>query len=243
MFRILATCLAGSTLALCAGAPASAGSRQPRTGTASAKAINPGDFVKEVNNPFYPLTPGTTLRYRGEKDGKPAIDVLEVTHLTKKIEGVVTVVVHDKLFLAGRLHEVTTDWYAQDRHGNVWYFGEATKTLKPGGKLESTEGSFQAGVRGARAGVFFPGNPRIGVAGQQEFSRGQAEDHFTVLSLSATVSVPFVTSSRAVRTKEFTPLEPKVLDNKYYVSGIGTVLEVALKGPPERLELFARETH
>src|SRR5262249_25510415 len=121
--------------------------------------------------------------------------------------------------------------------GDVWYFGEATKTLKPNGQLESTQGSWQSGVKGARAGIFFPSKPRIGVKGQQEFFKGQAEDHFEVLSVNAAVHVPGASSDAAVKTKEWTPLEPEVLDNKYYVRGIGTVLELAVRGPRERLEL------
>jgi hypothetical protein len=250
MFRIVAATLASSALALSVAASGSASASSSASGSSAAhhrsakhqsrvKAINPENFVVGVNNPWFPLTPGTTLSYRGEKDGKPAIDVFETKHQTKMIQGVTTTVVHDQLFLSGKLEEVTTDWYAQDRKGNVWYFGEATKTLDAKGKVTSTEGSWEAGVQGARPGVFVPGDPQVGQTGQQEFFKGEAEDHFTVLSLNATVTVPFVSSNRSLKTKEFTPLEPKVLDNKYYVLGIGTVLEVAVKGPVERLELFS----
>jgi hypothetical protein len=134
---------------------------------------------------------------------------------------------------------VTDDYYAQDRHDNVWYFGEATKELDSHGNTTSTEGSFQAGVDGARAGVLIPGHPKVGQVARQEFRKGQAEDHFKVLNLNATASVPFVSSHHALRTEEWTPLEPKVLDNKYYVRGIGTVREIAVKGPVERLRLIS----
>jgi hypothetical protein len=250
MFRVLYATLAGLALAVSvsasgsASSPASSPSNPPRSNQAGAQqspaqSIDPKKFVSRVNNPWYPLVPGTTYRYKGEKDGKPAVDVFTVTHERKTIQGVTTTVVHDQLFLAGKLAEVTTDWYAEDRSGNVWYFGEATKTLEPNGKVISTEGSFRAGVRGARAGIFVPGHPSVGEKAQQEFFKGQAEDHFQVLSLKASVTVPYVSSSRALRTKEWTPLEPTVLDNKYYVLGIGTVLEISLKGPVERLELFS----
>jgi hypothetical protein len=240
MFRILAVSLAGLSLALSAVAFGSSGSQARVRSTRAAAAINPKDFVKEVRNPYFPLRPGTTLRYRGEKDGLPADDVFEVTHQTRTIQRVRTTVINDSLYLAGRLREVTVDWYAQDRHGNVWYFGEATKTLKPDGTLQSTEGSWRSGVKGARAGIFFPGSPAVGKRGQQEFFKGQAEDHFKVLSLKAPVKVPYLSTEQALKTEELTPLEPAVLDNKYYVSGIGTVLELAVKGPVERLELFSR---
>ncbi len=112
-----------------------------------------------------------------------AFEVLTVTNQTKTIQGVATTVVHDSLYLNGRLREDTIDWYAQDKHGTVWYFGEDTKTLDDKGQVESRSGSFQAGRDGARAGIFMPGKPKVGQAFQQEYYKGQAEDHFQILSL------------------------------------------------------------
>ncbi|HEY6069231.1 MAG TPA: hypothetical protein VIU81_11120, partial [Gaiellaceae bacterium] len=129
--------------------------------------------------------------------------------------------------------ERTTDWYAQDRRGNVWYFGEATAKLDRNGRVTSTEGSWQAGVDGARAGIYMPGQLRVGQSGLQEFYKGHAEDHFRVLRLSASVRVPFITTNHALLTEEWTPLEPAVLDHKYYVRGIGMVKEASVKGPRE----------
>ena len=116
---------------------------------------------------------------------------------------------------------------------------EATKELDRHGHIVSTEGSFKAGVDGARAGLYIPGHPKVGDTARQEFYVGQAEDHFKVLDLKAHVSVPFVSTNKALRTKEWTPLEPNVVDNKYYVRGVGTVREIAVKGPVERLELVS----
>jgi hypothetical protein len=201
--------------------------------------LSPTDFVARVDNPWFPLRPGSEYRYRGLKDQMKTVDVVKVTHRTKRILGVDTTVVHDVVEVNGRPEEVTDDFYAQDRHGNVWYFGEATKELDRQGHTVSTEGSFQAGVNGARAGVLIPGHPKVGLAARQEFLTGQAEDHFKVLDLNTKVSVPFVSSPRALRTREWTPLEPDVVDNKYYVRGIGTVREIAVKGPVERLWLVS----
>lgn len=201
--------------------------------------LSPRDFVAHVENPWFPLKPGSEYRYTGLKGQTKTVDVVKVTDRTKRILGVKATVVHDVVSVNGRPEEVTDDYYAQDRHGNVWYFGEATKELDSHGNTTSTEGSFQAGVNGARAGVLIPGHPKVGLVARQEFSEGQAEDHFKVLNLNASVSVPFVSSHNALRTKEWTPLEPKVLDNKYYVRGIGTVREIAVKGPVERLRLVS----
>ena len=201
--------------------------------------LSPSDFVARVDNPWFPLQPGSEYHYTGLKDHTKTVDDVKVTDRAKQILGVKTTVVHDVVRVDGRPEEMTNDFYAQDRHGNVWYFGEATKTLDSHGNTVSTEGSFLAGVNGARAGVLIPGHPKVGLVARQEFRKGQAEDHFKVLDLNARVSVPFVSSRHALRTKEWTPLEPGVLDNKYYVRGIGTVREIAVKGPVERLRLVS----
>jgi hypothetical protein len=196
-------------------------------------------FSHTVDHPWFPLTPGTTFTYRGVKDGKPSRDVVTVGHATKTIQGAPCTVVTDLLYLSGKLEERTTDWYAQDAAGNVWYYGEATAELSPDGRVKNTTGSWQAGVHGARAGIYMPADPRVGASARQEYFRGQAEDHFRVKTLSAHVRTPGASSSSALLTEEWTPLEPGVLDHKYYVRGVGTVLEQAVKGPAERNTLVS----
>src|SRR2546421_4313139 len=114
----------------------------------------PTAFVARIDNPWFPLIPGTVYGYRGVKDGKRARDVLTVTHQHRRILGIRAAVIHDRLYLNGRLEERTTDWYAQDRHGDVWYLGERTATLDRHGRTISTEGSWRAGSHGARAGIY-----------------------------------------------------------------------------------------
>jgi hypothetical protein len=201
--------------------------------------LNPSDFVAQVDNPWFPLKPGSRYRYRGAKDQQKMIDVVRITNQTSMILGVRTTVVHDTVFVQGRPEEVTDDFYAQDRQGNVWYFGENTKELDHHGNVTSREGSFRAGRDGARAGLYFPAHPQPGVSARQEFYKGHAEDHFKVLDRNARVSVPYVSTDHAVRTAEGTPLEPGTVDNKYYVRGVGTVREIAVKGPTERLVLVS----
>ncbi len=205
----------------------------PATSTAAER------FVDRVDNPWFPLIPGTTFVYRGVKDGQPARDVVTITHRTKVIQGVRCTVVRDVLYLNGKLAERTSDWYAQDAKGEVWYYGEATAELDRKGRVTSTEGSWQSGVDGARAGIFMPAQPRVGQSFRQEFSKGQAADHFQVLSLNARVKVPYTSSGHALLTKEWTPLEPDVLDHKLYVRGIGNVKEQTVKGGDEQLVLVS----
>lgn len=196
-------------------------------------------FSAHVDNPWFPLKPGTTYVYRGVKDGQPSRDVVTVTHRTKRIAGAPCVVVEDKLYLRGRLEERTTDWYTQDKSGNVWYFGESTAELDKKGHVTSTEGSWQAGRDGAKPGIYMPAHPKVGQTGRQEYYKKHAEDHFQVINLHASVKAPYITSKNALLTKEWTPLEPGVIDHKFYVRGVGTVLEQTVKGGDERNALVS----
>ena len=201
----------------------------------------PADFVTRVDNPYLPLTPGTTLTYRGKLDGKPATDVFSVTGRTKVILGVATTVVHDQVFVQGRLVEDTEDWFAQDAGGNVWYFGEDTKELDHG-QVVSTEGSWEAGVNNARAGIFMPATPAVGQAFKQEDAKNVAEDCTKIVDLHASVTTRFVSSNEALKTEEFSLLEPGVLDNKYYVRDVGLVREQTIQGGSDVLELVSVTT-
>ena len=196
-------------------------------------------FSARVDNPWYPLEPGSTYVYQGVKDGEPSREVMTVTRRTKVIDGAPCAVIRDLLYLRGRLEERTTDWYSQDAKGNVWYFGEKTAELGKTGKVISTAGSWMSGVGGARAGIFMFAHPMPGRWARQEYYKGQAEDHFKVLRTQVSVTVPYISTTHAMLTKEWTPLEPGVIDHKYYVRGIGTVLEQTAKGPLERNELVS----
>lgn len=194
----------------------------------AARAVappKPSDFSARVDNPWFPLRPGSSYVYRGVKAGHAARDVLTVTRSTETVDGVTCVVVDHRLYLGGQLNDHSTAWYAQDAQGNVWDFGET--------------GSFKAGVDGAKPGIYMPAHPRVGEVGQQEFYKGQAEDHFQVLSLHATVKVPYTSSHQALLIKEWSPLEPGLVDHKLYLRGIGTVLEQNASGSNERLELVS----
>jgi len=220
------------------------GSGPPSPGTSRAYTVtyHPGDFSPNVDNPWFPLKPGTTLVYRGTKDNQKALDEVAVSPHTSKLGGVPCRVVFDRLYLDGKLAETTRDYYTQDTKGNVWYFGEDTAELDPDGNMVNTEGTWHTGENGALPGIFMPASPRAGESHRQEFYPGHAEDFFQVLARSAAVSVPYRSFPRALLTKEWTPLEPGVLDHKYYVQGIGTVKETTVKGPPEHMVLVAVKT-
>jgi hypothetical protein len=204
---------------------ASAGQRPP-----APKASHFGHGSNRVTNAWFPLAQGSTYVYEGQKDGKQARDVMTVTRKTKTIAGIRAAVVADRLFLNGSLAERTTDWYAQDKRGTVWYLGEKTAELNANGKVTSTEGSFLNGRDGAKGGIFMPAQPAVGQTGQQESFKGHAEDRFRILSLATSITTPAVSSQNAMLTEETTPLEPGVVDHKYYVQGIGTVSEQQVAG-------------
>jgi hypothetical protein len=203
-------------------------------GSAYHPTIDPANFSAVVDNPWFPLKPGTTYVYTGVKDGKPSRDVYTVTHATKTIDGVPCVAINDQLSEAGKLSERTTDYYTQDLQGNVWYFGEATAELNPTGKVTSTEGSWLAGESGAQPGIFMEANPVVGHAFRQEYDPGNAEDQYAVVSLASPIKVPYGTFTNALLTNETTRLEPGGLDHKYYVKGVGEVAEITVEGPLER---------
>ena len=219
-----------ATLAATVGATAVA------SGSPAILSSNPRGFSTRVDNPWFPLRPGTTYRYVGIKDGQPSRDVVVVTHQTRTIQGVPCVAVQDQLYVRGKLHERTTDWYSQDSQGNVWYFGEQTAELDRNGQVTSTEGTWLAGRDGAKPGIYMPAHPRVGQTGRQEYYKGHAEDHFRVAAVIGTVTSG---AEASVLTEETTPLEPGVLDNKLYVRGVGTVVELTVKGGSERNQLVS----
>ncbi len=248
MITALAAAVAAGTAACGSGGGSSPSAAEPATPPRAsssptyAVSYKPTDFSPDVDNPWFPLKPGTTLVYRGTKDEQQALEYFTATRETRKLDGALCRVVLDRLYLDGKLAETTRDYYSQDTRGNVWYFGEDTAELDEDGNLVSTEGTWHAGEAGAEPGIFMSARPRAGESHRQEYYPGHAEDFFQVLNLSAPVSVPYKSFSGTVLTKEWTPLEPDVLDHKYYVQGIGTVKETSVKAPLEELMLVDVKT-
>jgi hypothetical protein len=210
-------------------------------GTTSAAAPPAkGGFVSRITNPYMPLTPGSRWVYTGVKDGQSQRDVVTVTHGTKRILGIEATVVTDVATHGSAVLERTTDWFAQDVHGNVWYLGEQTAAYENGQVDHS--GSWQAGVDGARPGIVMTAHPQVGDTHRQEFLKGEAEDQYWLVDLAQRVRTPFVTTSHAVLTLEWTRLEPGVIDRKYYVRGIGLVAELSAQGQRETARLVHHTT-
>ena len=192
-------------------------------------------FVAEINNPYLPLEPGTRWVYESISSQGDERIVVTVTDRTREIEGVTATVVRDTVTQSGEVIEDTRDWYAQDVDGNVWYLGEYSESYEDG--KTSTEGSWEAGRDGAQAGIVMLAHPKTGDSYQQEYYKGEAEDVGEVLAVDATATVPYGDFDNMVKTADFTPLEPDVLEQKYYAKGIGFVYEEMIRGGDDRVGL------
>lgn len=209
-------------------------------GTHAAAPVRSVSFDHPRANPYYPLVPGTVSRLRGSDGGEKLRETTTVTRRHKMIQGVRTTVVLDVLRRRdGTLAERTHDWYAADDRGNVWYFGEATATYDEHGRVESRDGSWQAGVDGGRRGIIMPASPHPTDAFRQEYDAGNAEDQAWIVQRGFTVKVPYGTLRHAVRSFEWTRLEPGVLSAKVYAPGLGIVRERDVAGGNEIFELVS----
>jgi hypothetical protein len=204
-----------------------------------APAVDTTQLSADVDNPLFPLPVGATWMY--EAPGEDGLEEIVVTVEADTIEvwGAEVRVVRDTASIDGEMIEDTRDWYAQDRAGNVWYLGEDT-TEYAKGKPPSKAGSFEAGVRGAQAGVAMPAHPRPGMSYRQEYLKGEAEDRGRVLSVDARARVPFGSFANVLKTEDSTPLEPTATERKYYARNVGSVLEVGVS-TKARAELVAFE--
>lgn len=204
--------------------------------------LNPAEFSVEIDNPYWPMRPGSRWVYR-ENDGEGGVQrvVVTVTGETKRIaNGIEARVVHDVVTQGGEPVEVTDDWYAQDAAGNVWYLGERTAEYEEG-KVVFRAGSWEAGVDGAQPGIAMPAEPRAGLTYRQEYYAGEAEDRAKVLSRGEQAEVPFGHFTGALLTKDLTPLEPRLVEYKLYAPGVGPVMTLDVSGASGREELISYE--
>jgi hypothetical protein len=208
----------------------------PGDGGNYAPDISAEDFVEGIDNPFLPLAPGARWVYEATEDGETERTEVVVTTDEKQAFGVPAVVVRDTVSVDGEVIEDTYDWFAQDREGNVWYLGEASQDYEDG-KPAGTAGSWEAGVDGALPGIVMPADPSVGDSYRQEYYPGEAEDMAQVIALDGTEEVPFGAYDGLLVTKEWNPLEPDTVEEKYYARGVGMVLETKVAGGEGRGEL------
>jgi hypothetical protein len=223
-----------------------AGSGSPRDLPQGAEPVNldPKTFTTKIDNPYWPMNPGTRWTFREiDEKGTQLRIVVTVSDGTKKIaNGVTARVVRDTATEDGEIIEDTIDWYAQDKEGAIWYLGENTAEFESG-KLMSKEGSFEAGVDGAKPGIIMPAHPQDGMLYRQEYYKGEAEDNGEVLSTDEMVQSSFGQFDNALLTKDTITIEPNVLEYKLYAKGVGPVLALDVSGGPGgREELINLDT-
>jgi hypothetical protein len=202
--------------------------------------LDPAEFTAEIDNPYWPMTPGTRWTYRETDDEGTVQDVVVIatTHTKEVANGATARVVRDTVSEDGEIVEDTFDWYAQDAQGNVWYLGEDTAEFEDG-EIASREGSFEAGVDGALPGIIVPADPAPGMQYRQEYLAGEAEDNGAVLSTEEMVEVPYGQFTDALLTKDTNALEPDVLEYKLYAPDVGPVLTLGVSGGGGREELVS----
>jgi hypothetical protein len=241
--------LVATIAAFVAGCGSSGNTKSSTTGSSTTGAqlaptkgryspsIDPADFGGPIDNPYLPLRPGTTFRYRGVGDNgrTPELNTVAVTHKTKRIMGIDAVVVLDQVFSAGKPEERTFDWYAQDRQGNVWYLGEDSSNFEHG-RWVRDDGSWEAGVGNGKAGIIMLAHPKRGDAYRQEYSPGHAVDQARVLGSGGPLRVPFRSFADTLATREYSSIDNQ-FETKYYARGVGMIKEQGLTGSKERSEL------
>ena len=216
-----------------------AGSRLPQG--SEPVTLDPADFTTRIDNPYWPMKPGSRWVYREtDTEGTKERVVVTVTDKTKMIaNGIEARVVRDVVSENGKPVEITDDWYAQDAAGNIWYLGEAVRNFTDG-RLADREGSFEAGVDGAQAGVAMPANPRPGFSYRQEYYKGEAEDTGAVITVGEEqVRVPFGYFRGVLMTRDLVPTEPKVQELKFYARGVGPLLTIHTDDPGGRAVLVS----
>jgi hypothetical protein len=200
--------------------------------------LDPADFTIEIDNPYWPMTPGTRWTYREtDEQGNEQQVVVIVTSETKRVaNGIRARVVRDTVTEDGQLVEDTLDWYAQDARGNIWYLGEDTAEFEDG-EITSRKGSWEAGVDGAFPGIIVPADAAPGMRYRQEYYKGKAEDNGEVLSTNELAEAPYGQFRDALLTKDTITIEPDVQEYKLYASGVGPVLVLGVSGGGGREEL------
>jgi len=188
--------------------------------------LDKADLSSTGANPYFSLQPGYQL-YLKSKDGDLTITVLDET---KTVDGVETRIVEERETEAGKLIEVSRNFFAISKTDkNVYYFGEDVDMYNRRGKITGHGGSWQAGENGAKAGMMVPGKPAVGDRYYQEVAPKVAMDRAEIVSLTAKLTVPAGAFKDVLKTEETTPLEPGVKEYKYYAAGVGLLQDGDMK--------------
>lgn len=197
------------------------------------------NFTHVVRNPYFPLVPGTTAIFSEQYGREKRENRVAVTHETKTVMGVKCVVVRDTVTLDGVMKEDARTYFAQDKQGAVWFFGEAAKEFLSFGRV-GTVGSWEAGVNGAQPGIVMPARPAVGERFRQEFLANVAEDIGQIAALGEAMTVPFGAFIGCVRIREWSMLESGT-SRKWYAKGVGLVRAESTDGEVSTLISVTRK--
>jgi hypothetical protein len=198
--------------------------------------IDPTAFVEQIDNPYLPYAVGSRWVYEGMVDGALERTEVEVLDERREVMGISAIVVRDTVYADGEMVEDTYDWFAQDADGNVWYLGEDTHEYEDGVAV-SAAGAWEAGVDGALPGIVMPAEPAVGDAFRQEYYPGEAEDMGEILEVGVSRSIALGEYDDVVVMENWTPLEPEIIEEKWYARGVGTIYEGETGGDGGSAEL------
>ncbi len=201
-----------------------------------APSVDPAEFVDVIDNPYLPYAVGSRWVYEGVSDGESERIEIEVLDDTREVMGITATVVRDTVYVDDEMVEDTYDWFAQDSDGNVWYLGEDTREFEDGVAVNA-EGAWEAGIDGALPGIVMPGEPSVGDAFRQEYYPGEAEDMAEILEVGVARSIAFGEFDDVVVMGHWTPLEPEVIEEKWFASGVGMIYEAKTAGGEGSAEL------
>jgi hypothetical protein len=194
----------------------------------------PTEWAASIDNPWLPLQPGAKWTYEKTTPDSTEVIVLTVLKKTKAIGGADATIVREKVTEDGELIEKGVAWYAQDTEGNVWNLGDSTTAYEDG---ETEEEGWEVGVEGAQAGIAMLADPQVDDTYLQMFQEGEAEDQTTVLSVDESVEGPAGSWSGVLKTEDTTPLEPELVEHKYFAEGVGSVQQETVEGEEEKVVL------
>ncbi|MDZ4747555.1 MAG: hypothetical protein SH808_03655 [Saprospiraceae bacterium] len=181
-----------------------------------------------ISNPYFPVAEGLVYSYEGQTpDGLETIEEQRL-NITRTVQGIECLVVNFKAYLNGHLIEEADDWYAQDKDGHVWYFGEDVNNYNPDGTIKDHSGSWEAGIDGAKAGIIMQANPLIGTTYREEYYFNEAEDEAEIMATDLNITIPFGAFTDCLQSRNFTAIEPDLHEHKFYAPGIGLIKEINL---------------
>jgi hypothetical protein len=188
-------------------------------------SVEKDELKSTGRNPYFILEPGYELILEGGGNRL----VITVLDETKTVDGVETRIVEERETEMGELVEVSRNYFAiSKRTDSVYYFGEEVDDYERG-KIKSHSGAWQSGENGSRFGLMMPGQVLLKGRHYQEIAPERALDRAEIVSISETIKTPSGEYKNCLKIKETTPLEPDVVEYKYYAPGIGLVQEESLR--------------